>query len=204
MQPGSAVDVHDTKRLRADARRSVDALLTTAKELFAEVGVDAPIRDIAARAGLGVGTVYRRFPQRSDLIAAVFRREIDECGDAAAGLAADHEPFEALKRWMQRLSVFFATKRGLAGALQSGEPAYAALPAHFDARLRPALDGLLASAIAAGRIRSEIGAEELLSAVARLSIIDTSQPEQAQRIVALLADGLRFTSETQTAPSRLG
>ena len=185
-------DGRDTKPLRADARRSVDALLTAAKELFAEVGVDAPIRDIAGRAGLGVGTVYRRFPQRSDLIAAVFRREIDACADAAGQLVMDHEPFDALKRWMQRLSVFFATKRGLAGALHSGEPAYAALPAHFDGRLRPALEGLLASAIAAGCIRSDIGADELLQAIARMSMMEAGESVSTQRIVALLADGLRY------------
>ena len=194
MRSGSDTeDGQDAKPLRADARRSVDALLTAAKELFAEVGVDAPIRDIARRAGLGVGTVYRRFPQRSDLIAAVFRREIDGCADAAAGLAADHEPFEALKCWMQRLSALFATKRGLAGALHSGEPAYAALPAHFDARLRPALERLLVAAIAAGCIRSDIAADELLSAVARLSMMEAGEPAQVQRIVALLADGLRYS-----------
>ena len=180
-----------SKPLRADAQRSLDALLQAAKEVFAVAGVDAPIRDIASRAGLGVGTVYRHFPQRSDLIAAVFRREIDDCADAAAELAAANEPFEALRRWMQRFSAFFATKRGLAGALHSGEPAYAALPEHFDARLRPALEKLLVSAVAAGRIRSDIVAGELLGAIARLSMSEVDEPAQAQRMVALLADGLR-------------
>lgn len=179
------------KPLRADAQRSLEALLHAAKEVFAVAGVDAPMRDIAGRAGLGVGTVYRHFPQRSDLIAAVFRREIDDCAAAAAELARRHEPFEALRQWMQRFSAFFATKRGLAGALHSGEPAYAALPGHFEARLRPALDALLAAAAAAGRIRSDIAAGELLGAIARLSMSEGHEPAQAQRMVALLADGLR-------------
>ena len=179
--------------LRADAQRSLDALLNAAKELFASDGVDVPVRDIAGRAGLGVGTVYRHFPQRSDLIAAVFRREIDDCARAATDLAAEHEPVEALRQWLQRLSAFFAAKRGLAGALHSGERAYAALPAHFDARLRPALERLLASAVAVGRIRSDIAADELLGAVARLSMSEAGEPEQAQRMVALLTDGLRST-----------
>ena len=180
-----------SKPMRADAQRSLDALLQAAKEVFATAGVDAPIRDIAGRAGLGVGTVYRHFPQRSDLIAAVFRREIDDCAQAAADLAAEHEPFEALRWWMQRFSAFFAAKRGLAGALHSGEPAYAALPAHFDARLRPALERLLASAVAAGRIRSDVAPDELLGAIARLSMTEAGEPGQAQRMVALLADGLQ-------------
>ena len=178
--------------MRADAQRSLDALLQAAKEVFAEEGVEAPVREIASRAGLGVGTVYRHFPHRSDLIAAVFRREIDDCADAAEVLAADHESFGALRLWMQRFAAFFATKRGLAGALHSGEPAYAALPGHFEARLRPALDRLLASASAAGRIRSDIAAGELLGAIARLSMSEIAEPAEAQRMVALLADGLRL------------
>lgn len=179
------------KPLRADAQRSFDALLQAAKDVFAIAGVDAPIRDIAAKAGLGLGTLYRHFPQRSDLIAAVFRREIDDCAEAASELALRHDAFEALRLWMQRFSAFFATKRGLAGALHSGEPAYAALPGHFEARLRPALERLLTAATAAGRIRSDIAAQDLLGAIASLSMTGVGEPAQAQKMVALLADGLQ-------------
>jgi AcrR family transcriptional regulator len=180
------------KPLRPDAQRSLDALLQAAKEIFAEAGVDAPMRDIASKAGLGVGTVYRHFPQRSDLIAAVFRREIEDCANFADELAATHAPFEALQLWMQRFSAFFATKKGLSGALHSGEPAYVALPNHFDERLRPALQRLLIAASTAQRIRSDITADELLHAIARLSMSDSAGPAQAQRMVALLANGLRI------------
>ena len=182
------------KPMRRDAQRSLDALLQAAKEVFAANGVDATMRDIAGKAGLGVGTVYRHFPQRSDLIAAVFRREIEDCAHAAAELASRHEPFEALRLWMQRFSAFFATKKGLASALHSGEPAYAALPAHFETHLRPALQNLLAAAIAADQIRADIAADELLGAIARLSMSDVDAPSQAQKMVALLADGLRKTA----------
>lgn len=178
--------------LRADARRSLDALLDAATEVFATSGVDAPVREIAAKAGLGVGTLYRHFPRRSDLIAAVFRREIDACADAATALARQHGPFDALARWMQRLAAFFATKRGFAGALHSGDAAFEALPAHFDHRLRPALHSLLTSAVAAGQVRADVAADELLGAVARLcSFTKETDPGQAERMVALLADGLR-------------
>lgn len=180
------------RRLRTDARRSLDALLQAAKEVFAASGVDAPVREIAAKAGVGVGTVYRHFPQRSDLVAAVFRREIDACADAAVALAEQNDPFGALAQWMQRFAAFFATKRGLAGALHSGDAAFEALPAHFDRRLRPALQSLLASAVAAGQVRADVAADELLSAVARLCSSSRDEaPGQAERMVALLADGLR-------------
>jgi AcrR family transcriptional regulator len=185
-------DAGPAKPLRADAQRSVDALLQAAQEVFAAIGVDAPIRDIAAKAGVGLGTVYRHFPQRSDLIAAVFRREMDRCADAAVQLAAEEEPFEALRLWMARFSAFFATKRGLAAALHSGEPAYAALPGHFEARLRPALEGLLVTAQGAGRVRGDVAADELLGAVARLSMSDADTTPQTQRMVMVLVDGLRI------------
>ena len=86
------------RRVRADAQRNIDLLLQTALAVFATSGVDVPIREIAEKAGVGVGTVYRHFPQRSDLIAAVFRREIDACADAASALAAEYAPGEALAR----------------------------------------------------------------------------------------------------------
>jgi len=194
VKEGALIDSHaaNPRPLRADARRSVDALLQAAQEMFASVGVDAPVRDIAAKAGLGIGTMYRHFPQRSDLIAAVFRREMDLCADAAVQLAAEHEPFEALRLWMIRFSAFFATKRGLAAALHSGEPAYEALPGHFETRLRPALEQLLATSIESGCIRADIVAGELLGAVARLSMSDVDSPEQSQRMVSLMVDGLRY------------
>ena len=184
----------DIKTLRSDAQRSLEALLQAAKEVFALSGVDAPVREIATRAGLAVGTVYRHFPKRSDLIAAVFRREMDACADAATTLAAQNTAFEALALWMQRFVAFFATKRGLAEALHSGDAAYEALPAHFDRRLLPALDSLLAAAVAAGQIRADVATDELLHAVARLcSSPAENNSNKAGRMVALLVDGLRYS-----------
>ncbi len=83
--------------VRTDVRRNTDALLEAALAVFAASGVDAPVREIAEKAGVGVGTVYRHFPQRSDLIVAVFRRQVDACADAAPVLAAKHKPGEALR-----------------------------------------------------------------------------------------------------------
>jgi AcrR family transcriptional regulator len=179
--------------VRADAQRNIDALLESAKAVFATSGVDAPVREIAAKAGVGVGTLYRHFPQRSDLIAAVFRREIDACADAAPILADEHEPFEALARWMQRYAAFIATKRGLAPALRSGNPALETLRAYFDQRLRPALRTLLESAAAAGKVRTDVDADDILAAVASLCMsAHSDRPGHARRMVALLVDGLRY------------
>jgi AcrR family transcriptional regulator len=176
--------------IRADARRNYDALVEAAVAVFASSGVDAPMKKIADRAGVGVGTVYRRFPKRSDLIVAVFRHEVDSCADAAGLLATDHEPFEALSRWVERYVELIVTKKGLATALHSGEPAYESLSAYFEDRLVPPLQGLLG---AAGReIRANMSAAELLRAVALLCAPAASGDfAQTRRMVAVLLNGLR-------------
>ncbi len=122
------------RRQRADAARNVDSLLEAAKAVFATSGVDAPAKEIADLAGVGVGTLYRHFPQRSDLVKAVFQREVDACADAAPALAAANQPAMALAQWLHRYTEFLATKRGLAAALHSGDPAFDALPGYFAGR----------------------------------------------------------------------
>jgi AcrR family transcriptional regulator len=191
---GSAVmESNSDGPVRADARRSLAALLQAAKDVFAVSGVDAPVRMIAEKAGVGVGTVYRHFPHRSDLIVAVFRNEVDACADAASVLSARYAPGEALDRWQQRFIDFVATKRGFSAALHSGDPAYEPLPNYLLDRLVPALGGLLGAAAAAGEVRSDVEPVDLLLAIARLSSPDDKGEltAQSRRMLALLIDGLR-------------
>ncbi len=189
--------------MRADAQRNLEALLKAALAVFAKSGVDAPVRDIAQKAGVGVGTLYRHFPQRSDLIAAVFRQEVDACAEAAAQLAADYPPTEALSRWMQRFVDFVAAKRGLATALHSGDPAYEPLRGYYDEKLRPAIAALLKAAVASGEIRESVAPGDLLSAAASLCrpAYDVA-PDHTRRMVALLIDGLRYGAGATAKPGR--
>lgn len=183
----------DGRPVRADARRSIDALLRAAAEVFDTSGVDAPVKEIADKAGVGVGTLYRHFPQRPDLIKAIIRQEVDACADAASEFATSHPPAEALALWMQRLVDLVATKRGLSAALHSGNPAYQSLPDYVFGRLTPALRGLLDAASAAGSIRSDVDAHELLLASMRVAApASEGDSAQARRMVALVVDGLRF------------
>ena len=185
------------RRVRADAQRNIDTLLQTALAVFATSGVDAPVREIAEKAGVGIGTVYRHFPQRADLIAAVFRREVDACADAAVALADEHTPFDALAHWIQRFAAFIATKRGLATALHSGSPAFETLPAYFDRHLRPALQTLLEAAAATGEVRTDVDADDIIGAVASLCMsAKADRPDHARRMVALFVDGLRYGLKT--------
>ena len=196
-------DDRETERhnrpVRADARRNVDALLRAARQVFDASGVDAPVKEIADRAGVGVGTLYRHFPQRPDLIKAIIRKEVDACAEAASVLAANHSPAEAIGLWMQRLVDLVATKRGLAAALHSGNPAYQLLPDYVLRRLTPALQGLLNAAAAAGTIRTDVDAPELLLAGMRVAApASDGDIAQARRMVGLMVDGVRFGADTPT------
>jgi AcrR family transcriptional regulator len=186
------------RKMRADARHNVDALVEAAKAVFAEFGVDAPVRSIADRAGVGVGTLYRHFPLRSDLISAVFRREMDACVAAAAEIEAAYAPGEALDRWVMRYTEFVATKRGLAAALHSGDSAYEPLAEYFSTRLAPTLERLLNAATESGDIGVKVDPSEFLGAVANLchsgGPAASGGSGQPERMVRLLLAGLR--SET--------
>jgi AcrR family transcriptional regulator len=189
------------RRLRADAQRNIDSLLEAAKVVFAASGVDAPAKEIADLAGVGVGTLYRHFPQRSDLVRTVFQREVDACADAASALTAAHEPEVALAKWLYRYTEFLTTKRGLATALHSGDPAFDALPGYFSQRLEPALGALLEAAAVSGEIRADISPKHLLRAVASLCLpVAGEGVAYSQLMVGLLIDGLRYGADRRQTP----
>jgi AcrR family transcriptional regulator len=179
------------RRRRADARRNVDALLEAARTVFDTSGVDAPAKEITDLAGVGVGTLYRHFPQRADLVKAVVEGGIDAVAEAGPALTAAFEPVEALRRWVDRFTDLLGMKRGLASALHSGDPAFAGLPDYFSQRLGPVLSALLDAAVAEGAIRGDISADDLLYAVAQLCRpVPGRGPEHNRRLVGVLVDGL--------------
>jgi AcrR family transcriptional regulator len=180
------------RQRRADARRNLDSLLEAAKTVFGTAGVDAPAKEITDLAGVGVGTLYRHFPQRANLVVAVLEREIDACGDAGPVLSAANPPGEAVAKWLDRYTELLAQKRGLATAMHSGDPAFDGLAGYFFDRLGPVLDALLEAAVATGEIRADITGRDLLRAVALLCHpLPDEGIEYNRRMVALLAAGLR-------------
>ncbi|HWG01008.1 MAG TPA: helix-turn-helix domain-containing protein [Trebonia sp.] len=181
-------------RKRADARRNEAALLDAAAAAFVASGVDVPVRDIAARAGVGVGTIYRHFPTRADLIVAVYRHQVEACAEAGpALLASSSTPHAALARWIGLFVDFLVTKHGLARALQSDSAAFGSLHAYFLDRLVPACASLLGAAAAAGEIAPGTDAFELMLAVGNLCIGGEGNPRyDARRMVGLLIAGLRL------------
>lgn len=193
VETANADNSQQHRRIRADALRNEDAVLEAAKVVFKTSGVDAPVREIASKAGVGVGTLYRRFPNRSDLVAAVFRREVDSCAAQAALLASAHSPDQALIAWLKHYTDFISTKRGLAAALHSGDPAFDALPGYFRSSFEPALKTLLNAAAEAGHVRNDIAPYDLLRAIGNLTVASGEDAvAHTASMVGLLIDGLRF------------
>ncbi|MBB4689179.1 TetR/AcrR family transcriptional regulator [Amycolatopsis jiangsuensis] len=196
--PPSGTGEHPPRRRRADAQRNLDALVEAARTVFATSGVDAPAKEITDLAGVGVGTLYRHFPLRSDLVKAVVQTGIDAVAAAGTELAATRAPMPALTGWIDRFVELLGTKRGLASALHSGDPAFADLPGYFLDRLAPTLAALLDAAAREGAIRKDFEAEELIHAIALLCRpLPGQEPGYGRRMTGLLIDGLRLRSEAR-------
>ncbi|MEU5784562.1 TetR/AcrR family transcriptional regulator [Micromonospora lupini] len=178
-------------RKRADARRNEATLLDAAAAAFVASGVDVPVREIAARAGVGVGTIYRHFPTRADLIVAVYRHQVEACAEAGPTLLATvGAPHAALAQWIDLFVDFLVTKHGLAEALQSDNAAFQTLHAYFLDRLVPVCAQLLDAAAVAGEIRTDLSAVELLRGVGNLCIGAADPRYDARRMVEVLIAGL--------------
>jgi len=181
--------------MRADAQKNVAAILDAATAVFAESGVDVPLQRVADHAGVGVGTLYRHFPRRADLIVAVMQHELDECIEAVTGFGRTLAPWDALTAAVDRFTVFVGTKQGFAAALHSGDPAYDGLPRLLLDRLDPSFDALRARAIEDGAVRDALTTRELLTAVALLcSPVPGESSEFNARVVRVFVDGLRVSA----------
>jgi AcrR family transcriptional regulator len=187
---------------RADAQRNQQTLLAAAAAVFVTSGVDAPIREIAARAGVGIGTIYRHFPTRADLVVAVYRHQVEACAEAGpALLAGAGSPLAALRQWVGLFVDFLVTKHGLANALQSDSGGFDALHGYFLDRLVPVCQQLLDAAVNAGEIRPGMHAYELMRGIGNLCIGRDSDPRyDPRRLVELLLQGLSAAPPNPVKP----
>lgn len=178
---------------RAQAQRTRDGVLAAAAAVFVDQGVQAPIRDIADRAGVGIGTIYRNFPTRADLVAAVYRHQIDTCAALAPRLLAESaSPFTALTGWVDAFVEFLVTKHGLGAALGSGDPGLENLHARMLDTLVPACATLLDACATAGEIDPGVSAYTLMRAIGNLCITGPDYGrDEAGRMVAVLLAGCR-------------
>jgi AcrR family transcriptional regulator len=177
------------KPIRSDVRRNRERLLVAAHDLFAEVGPDVSREAVAKRAGVGVGTVYRHFPTHDALVEAVYRNEVAQLCDAADELLREHAPDAALEAWMDRFVDYTAAKRGMADALHTAFGSGSEVFADTRRQMLDALAGLLEAGAAAGTVRADVDAEDVLGAMSGIWRI--TDPERARRALMLVMDGLR-------------
>ena len=176
---------------RVDAFRNEQKLLEAAASVFVTSGVDAPVRAVAAAAGVGVGTIYRHFPTRADLVVAVYRHQVDACAEAGPVLLAGAAtPDAALRDWLDLFVDFLVTKHGLAAALQD-EKVGAALHQHFVDHLVPVCADLLAAARSDAAAGTDVTAYEVLRGIGNLCIGAGSDPHfDTRRVVRAYVSGV--------------
>jgi AcrR family transcriptional regulator len=175
---------------RADARRNYDKLIAAAREAFTAAGSAASLEDIARRAGLGIGTLYRHFPTRQDLLEAVYVEEVEALCRTAADLA-DAPPWEALVAWLHRFVGYVATKQALAEELLSYVTPDADLFRNCRTAFYAAGEPLLVRAQEAHVARSDTDITQVLQLVIGIAKIPSADPEQISHILDIALDGLR-------------
>jgi AcrR family transcriptional regulator len=176
--------------MRADARRNYDRLLAQARELFAQEGPDAPMEEIARRAGVGIGTLYRHFPTRQALQEAVYRDQIEILAAEAEELASHPDQGDALARWLHSTVAHAAAKRGLNTALVATLGRESELFATCRDMLHQAAGLLLGKAQEAGAVRKDLNVAELFKVIHALSVATEQSPEVADRMITLFIEGL--------------
>jgi AcrR family transcriptional regulator len=181
-------------QLRADARRNREKLIEVAAVAFAEQGAGASLEDIARRAGVGIGTLYRHFPTREHLVEVVYRRELELIASAAKELLEEKTTDVALEEWMYRFVGYMAAKRGMSSSLKLLFTSNSALFAEGSKILHTAFEELLGKAVDAGTVKNDIEAADVLNALFGIYSIPDGPDwrERAHRIVRLVMDGLRL------------
>jgi AcrR family transcriptional regulator len=173
---------------RADARRNFDALLGAARAAFNDEGIDVALEDIARDAGVGIGTLYRNFPTRRDLLEAVYISEIEELLQAARD-ADDREPWEALESWLRRFSSYVATKLAMLQALNKESQMFRVCKTAMYEAASP----LFARAVEAGEIRQGVQLDDVLRMISGVTAGHYDDDEQRERVFALALGAIRAT-----------
>ena len=179
---------------RADARRNYEKVLAAAREAFAEGGESTALEEIARRAGVGIGTLYRHFPNRQALLEALYVNEVEEVCRSAAELDGG-DPWEGLNAWFERLIGYLATKQALAGELLNYVGSDAALFRVCRTSLYDAGEPLLTRAQEAGVVRRDVEFPEVMQMVIGIAKIPAGDPSQVAHILRIALDGLRYQPE---------
>ncbi|WP_204945916.1 TetR/AcrR family transcriptional regulator [Micromonospora luteifusca] len=189
---GQVPEVFAQRPKRADARRNYDALIAAARDAFAENGAAASLEDVARRAGVGIGTLYRNFPTRRHLFEAVYVEEVRALSRSAEDLA-ELPPWDALVAWLHRFVAYVATKRALAEQLLHDSEIFTSCRTEIYAAGEP----LMSRAQAAGVVRDDIGFDDVVRLISGLTMAQFPSPEQRDRVLGVALDGLRPATATR-------
>ncbi|SCF24693.1 TetR/AcrR family transcriptional regulator [Micromonospora mirobrigensis] len=174
---------------RADARRNRERILRAARELVHEPG-ELKLNAVAKACGIGQGTLYRHFPTREDLLAEVYRREVDELVAEAPRLLAARPPLEALAAWFDRVAAYARVKRDVFAAVEAAT--WRDLTAHSLGPIGEAIELLLAAGRSAGGIRADADARDVIVLISWLTRLDDAELDaRGPRLLSILVDGLR-------------
>ncbi|OBY31889.1 TetR/AcrR family transcriptional regulator [Mycolicibacter kumamotonensis] len=180
-------------KCRADARRNRERLLAAAAAAFGgSDGSPVPLEAIARDAGVGIGTLYRHFPNREALVEAVYRAELGDVAAMAEKLLANHPPKVALRRWMDRYAAFVAAKRGMADSLRAVVESGAMEPNETRERIVSAVDLLVRAGADDGSLRADVRADDVVSSLIGIFLTSGSS-EQTGRLLDLLVAGVAAT-----------
>ena len=181
------------RKPRADAQRNRERILEMAKQAFTRSGADASLDDIATQAGVGAGTLYRHFPTREALLAAVYRTEVEKLAAAEKRLAVELAPLEALRAWMLLFVDYIATKKIIAPALNAMVGEHSKVIEAGYAQIQGAIRALVKRAIDGGEMRSDIDPVDLLKALVGVAYMSATPDWQqsARRLVDILISGSR-------------
>jgi AcrR family transcriptional regulator len=182
--------------LRADAQRNYDRLVESARETFTELGGDAPLEEVARRAGVGIGTLYRHFPNRLDLLETVYREDVDRLASLGRTVAAQLSPWDAVETWLEEFSAYAMTKRILLQEIVAVAGKDAAVFTHSRAVITETAEVVIGGAQRAGVVRGDIDVTDVTRLVGGCSMMPGSDAEQQRRMLRLVLDGLRVPADS--------
>ena len=189
-----AVDAPATRPLRADAQRNYDRLIAAARDVFTKEGGGASMEAIAREAGVGVGTLYRHFPQRIDVVEAVYRDDVDQLAATADQVIAELEPWPAVVSFLEAFLRYAQGKRTFLNELHEAFDKHPDLKLRSKERIDDAMDRIVRRAQDAGAIRTDLNGAELMQLVGPVCINATLSKDQSTRLLTMILDGLRNPS----------
>jgi AcrR family transcriptional regulator len=187
-------DAPAARPLRADARRNYERLIVAARGVFAKEGGGASMEAIAREAGVGVGTLYRHFPQRIDVVEAVYRDDVDQLVATAEQVIAEFDPWPAVVAFLQAFARYAQGKRTFLNELHEAFDKHPELKLRSKERIDDAMDRIVRRAQDAGAIRTDVNGAELMQLVSPMCISATLSEEQSSRLLNMILDGLRHSS----------